>query len=414
MSIISLNSLSSNVFKVNAEDTADRSEQRADLVAAGRLLTYEYARKGQAAIHAALKKENCDAPTMLQNSHEYAAINEKFQADHLLYAAKIASNATGSKAPATFEEFKRNSVNFYKNELFFKVLASLYQEILTPILPAVYSEAVSAFAEVVEVGFGETYAVSIGSNDIPVFQDSAWGASRSVPRNRFYSKDYTLNPQPKSAWVTAKWTQLVANRMDFGRFFANITAGMYAKTMGMWNQAMMAAAQNTNLIPASLSQTFSNANWISLANKLSAVNNTSISNIFATGSAVALSKVLPTEVTGSTNVNMDAAIATLLGADYTRTGYLGEFMSVRLMPLRDVVIPGTQNSTVQTMLDPNTIWMMAGSGYKPMVIAYNRDTPITFDMRPEESGDMEIGINTTIALDSAAVFASRVGIITVA
>ena len=138
-----------------------------------------------------------------------------------------------------------------------------------------------------------------------------------------------------------------------------------------------------------------------------------ISNVFATGSAVALSKVLPTEVTGSTNVNMDAAIATLLGADYTRTGYLGEFMNVLLRPMMDVVIPNTQNGEVQTMLSPNDIWMFAGNGRKPMTIAYNSATPITLEMEPHRSGDMELGINLSTALDSVAVFSSRVAHFTI-
>ena len=89
-------------------------------------------------------------------------------------------------------------------------------------------------------------------------------------------REYTLNPQPKAAQVFAKWTQLVGLGFDFGRWFANITAGMYAKTMGMWNAAMTAAASDTSLVPSGLTYVFSNQNWITLANKLAAVNNTSI------------------------------------------------------------------------------------------------------------------------------------------
>jgi hypothetical protein len=111
---------------------------------------------------------------------------------------------------------------------------------------------------------------------------------------------------------------------------------------------------------------------------------------------------------------MDAALATLLGADYIRAGYLGEFLSVRLMPLTDVVIPGTQNGNVTTMLPADKIWMMAANGRKPLTIAYNRETPITFEIDPTKSGDFELGINMTIALDSIAIFSSRCGLITIA
>ena len=118
-------------------------------------------------------------------------------------------------------------------------------------------------------------------------------------------------------------------------------------------------------------------------------------------------------MTGSTNVNMDAAIATLLGADYISSGYLGEFMGVRLMPLTDAVVPGTQNGNVTTILPTDKIWMMASSGRKPLTIAMNDETPITIEFDPEKSGDFMIGANITVSLEICAIFANRVGLVTI-
>lgn len=405
MAKLNLNSVSNEVFAINGND------QREDIVAKGRVLFYEHALKGKMAVLSAKGQNPPVQRTM--NDRGYKQLNEQFQRESLLYAAKLACASTGKKAPESWEEFKRNGGEYYGNARFYAVLQGIWQEVIIPILPAVYSEALSDFAETVEIELGQTYAVSIGSNDIPVFQDSSWGASRSVPRNRFYSRDYTLNPTPKSCWITAKWMQLVGTNMDFGVFFANMVAGMYAKTMGMWNEAMTTATEDTSLIPTNLNFTFNNQNWVKGANKIAALNNTTISDVFATGGTVALSKVLPNTVTGSTNVNMDAAIATLLGADYTKAGYLGEFMAVRLMPMRDVIIPGTQNTTVETMLSENDIWMLAGNGRKPLTIGYTSGTPISIEMDPTRTGDFEIGLNLTIALDSVATFASKIAHFTV-
>lgn len=405
MAKLNLNSVSNEVFAINGND------QREDIVAKGRVLFYEHALKGKMAVLSAKGQNTTVQRTM--NDRGYKQLNEQFQRESLLYAAKLACASTGKKAPENWEEFKRNGGEYYGNARFYAVLQGIWQEVIIPILPAVYSEALSDFAETVEIELGQTYAVSIGSNDIPVFQDSSWGASRSVPRNRFYSRDYTLNPTPKSCWITAKWMQLVGTNMDFGVFFANMVAGMYAKTMGVWNEAMTTATEDTSLIPTNLNFTFNNQNWVKGANKIAALNNTTISDVFATGGTVALSKVLPNTVTGSTNVNMDAAIATLLGADYTKAGYLGEFMAVRLMPMRDVIIPGTQNTTVETMLSENDIWMLAGNGRKPLTIGYTSGTPISIEMDPTRTGDMEIGLNLTISLDSVATFASKIAHFTV-
>lgn len=409
---LSLNGINPAVFKVSSADTADNTRERADIVGTGRVLAYEYARKGTNALHAALGMKNSEIAPMISDA-QYKEANDKFQQAHLLYAARQADSLMGCPGPTDFDAFKRNGKQYYRNEMFLRVLAGIYTEIINPILPRIYSEAVGVFADVYEVGFGETRQITIGSNDIPVFQDDAHGAYRSKPRNQFYTKDYTLNPQPKTAMISAKWIQLVGNNVDFGRFFANIAAGMYAKTMGMWNAAMTAAVSDTSLVPSNLSVTFSTQNWVKLANRLSAVNNTAITNMIAFGSYPALAQVLPTEVTGSTNVNMDAAIATLLGADYVRSGYLGEYMGIRLMPLTDVIIPGTQNTTVDTMLSDSLIYVMAGNSRRPMAIGMNSADPLELNIDPYASGDMSLGLSLTYNIDVVSIFADHIGVVTI-
>lgn len=406
MARLSLNSIPNGLFVMNSTD------QRQAIVAAGRALTCSYAQHGADAVAKVLGSAE-EAGKNILTAEQYKAMNERFRNDHLLYAAKMACNQTGRPAPATFEEFAKRGQEFYANKAFLAVLQGIYEEILTPILPRVYSEAVSVFADVVEVGFAETAAITVDSSSIPVFQDSAWGASRSVPANRFYSKTYTLNPQPKTAEMRFKWHQLVGNNTDYGKFFANLTAGLYAKTMAMWNAAMTAAVQDTAMVPSGLIYNFSDINWVTLANKLSALNNTGIRNLIAYGGAVALAKVLPTQTTGSSNTSMDAAIATLLGRDYINAGYLGEFLGVRLMPLVDAIVPGTQYSTVGTVLPSDKIYMLAANGRKPLTIAINSSTPLTIEIAPEQTASFEYIVNETVALDSVAVFSSRLGLINI-
>ncbi len=401
---LNLNSISRNILVIN-----NKPSEREAIIKAGQALFYDHSRRGVDAMRGVKLSSAMAELTPM----EYKELNTKFQRSHLLYCAKKACELNDTTAPETFEDFKRRGLEFYANSTFLKVLQGIYQEIITPILPAVYSEAVSRFADVVEVGFMETYAVSVADNSIPIFQDSAWGASRSVPANRFYEKDYTLNPQPKTAQITMKWMQMVGNGIDYGQYFANLVAGMYAKTMGVWNAMMTAAASNTALIPTGLTANFSSVNWVTLANKLMAVNNTDLDNIVAYGNLVALSKVLPTQATGSTNVNMDAALAMLLGREYIRDAQLGEYMGVRLMPLRDAVVPGTQSTGVTTILDPTKVWMLAANRRKPMVIGYNSATPITIEIDPLNNPAFEYSVNLTIALDAVAIFSSAVALVNI-
>lgn len=407
---IRLNNIPASVFKVAANEVADGSNERADIVSTGRLLMREHTGKGVLAIRKALNKAEDFTPML--SSTQYAEANEKFQKKLFVYCAKMAANQTGEAAPETFEDFKRRGLQYYGDRPLYRVLQGVITEVVTPILPATYSEAVDVFADTQSVGFGETLSIDIGSNDIPVFQDSSWGASRSVPKNRLYDKTITLNPQPKTAAIVAKWTQLLANGFDFGRFFASIAAGMYAKTMGMWQAAMTVARQNTALVPSNLVYTFSNDNFVTAATKVAALNSTNISNLIVVGGYLPLSHILPTQVSLASPTTIDAALATLLGRDYVRAGYIGEFMGVRLLPIMDAIVPGTQNSAPATVLETNVAYIMATNGYKPMTIAYNGDTPITIDIDPEKTADFMIGINVTMALDMAAVFASKMAVIT--
>ena len=412
MAILTLSSVNPDAFKVCAEKDRDSSRDRAKIVAAGTSLFYDFVARGQNAVRLAAKSSAPEAKPRM-TADEYTELNRKFLNARRMYAARKACEVSGRAAPENYEEFRRMQQSFYSDPVFHRVLQGIDEDIINPILPRVFSEAVSAFADMENIGFGETKQITVTSSDIPVFQDSAWGASRSVPANRFYDKDYTLNPQPKTAEIRAKWVQLVGNDTDFGRYYANIAAGMYAYITAMWSKMMNAAASDTTKIPSGLTYSFSNANWVTLANKLSAVQNTFWGNLYAHGNAVALSKVLPTQVTGSTNVNMDAAIATMLGADFTRSGYLGEFMGVMLMPLVDAIKPGTAYTTVDTILDPTKIWMLSGNGRKPLTIGLNSDMPISLEWTATQTASFEVIYNLTMAIDAVAVFSSRVGLVNI-
>jgi hypothetical protein len=406
MAKISFNSIPTDVLKVNSGSGSDR--KRADLVALGRLLTIESANKGVAAVRAANNNLTAVAEPQL-TPMKYKEANEKFRDELFVYAARKACEMTGEEAPSSFDEFKRQSLRWYGNANLYRVLQGIITEIVSPIIPTIYSEAVDYFADVIEVGFGETEEIVVTSNEIPVFQDTAWGAQRSTPANYFYDKTYKLSPKPRTAEIKAKWFQLISNNTDFGRFMANLAAGLYAKTLGLWQAQMAAAINDTTLVPTDLSVTFNATNWVKVADRLAALNATTIDNIVAYGAALPLSKVLPTNVTGSTNADMDAAIATLLGSELVRSGYLGQFYRVRLMPLQNAIVP----NTIDTVLADDVIYMLASNARKPMTIAYNRDTPLTLEIDPAKSGDMEMGINMTIAVDAVSVFADHIAVVNI-
>ena len=120
MSKLTLNSISPSVFVVNAAGGSGIERQRADIIAQGRMLFYDYAARGKNAMLKANGKAE-EVNTML-GSTAYKQLNEKFQQNHLLYAAKLCCMHTGENAPADFDDFRRNGQKFFRNRDFYRVL----------------------------------------------------------------------------------------------------------------------------------------------------------------------------------------------------------------------------------------------------------------------------------------------------
>lgn len=103
---LNMNSINPGVFKVSAAET-NGDNGRAAIIGAGRMLAYEYARKGTLAMRAALGNKDNEIASVL-SAEKYKETNDKFQQAHLLYAARQADAMLGKKGPESFEAFKRN------------------------------------------------------------------------------------------------------------------------------------------------------------------------------------------------------------------------------------------------------------------------------------------------------------------
>jgi len=406
---------SRQLFNSAADEFVGVERDRADIVTCGRLLMMEH--NGRAAnAMAVLRKEAEPYRVVLNGAKEgeasYADTNRNLQFRLLQYCAKRACSLSGETAPATMDEFRREQRKYFTNATFLATLAGIIRDVVTPLLPMTMSNSMGWLAETVNVPMGQTYELDVQSNDVFLFQDDSWGASRSKPANHLYSKPITINPTLRTAKATVKWYQLVANDADLGRFFNSIAAGMYSKVTALWINALVTASTNTAFVPAALSVTNSSANWVTLASKLAMVNRTYFRNIIGVGHPAALTKALPSGVTNGASVALDSALATMLGVDWARYGYLGEYMGVRLMPIEDAIVPGTQNTTITGMVPTDKIYLLATNGYKPIYVGIEEGTPITIQLDPSQTADMSIDIMVSISIDAVPVFASKIGIVT--
>ena len=406
---IRLNSLNPDIFKASSAEVHG-SQKRADIINVGRLLMAERAGRDMNAMSKIKGEVPAFNSLMDSKGIDYEDANKKLQRNMMLYCAEMAGKVTGEDAPETYEDFMRMQRKYLSDRNFLRVLAGIVTDIITPVLPAVATGAMDWFAQTVYVPLGQTYEVEIGSNDVFLFEDDSWGASRSKTANSLYSDTKTLNPTLRTAKATWKWYQLVGNNVDLGRTFNAITAGLYSKITGIWGNALVAASTNTAYVPTNMQFTYSNTNWVTAAKRVALVNNTSVRNVIAFGDLLALSHVLPSTANGA-NTNLDAALSTMLGVEWAKYGYLGDFMGIRNFVLDNALVPGTQNTTITEVLPNNRIWMMAAGAYKPIYVAFEEGTPITIQLDPSETADMTIDIMVSASMDAAPIFGSRLATI---
>lgn len=412
--MLKFNSLNSAIFNANSAEFANEQDnERAKLVTCGRLLMMERNGRDVNALRA-LQNVAAEYTPILSDAageNSYAETNRNLQHKLMMYCAARACAVTGEKAPADYNEFMRQQRKFLSDEIFLRTLAGIVRDVVTPILPITMSNALSWMAETVSVPLGQTHEIDVASNDIFMFEDDSWGASRSKPSNYLYNYPITLNPTLRTAKTTIKWYQLVGNDADLGRWFNALSAGMYSKIVALYVKALTAGTNSTFFVPSNLTFTNTSANWVTAAARLAAVNGTGYRSIIAVGHPSALTKALPSGVVNASTVNLDAALATMLGAEWARYGYLGEYMGIRLMPLEDSIVPGTQNTTITSLIPNNKIWLMATNGYKPVYIGMEDGTPITVQLDPSETADMTIDIIVSMSIDAKPVFASKIAVI---
>lgn len=417
--MLKLNSIAKSVF--DAVDVSDstlkincgnktKEISRKDIVATGRVVAVEYVGNYLNKAH-----NNELYTSRLVGSTDYATLQKAHLEKKLLFCAKKVCEKTGEDAPQTFEEFKKNHARYGQDADFLKVMAAIDKEVLEPIFFDVMDSVGMDLMRMEAIPFGGTKELTIGSNDVFVFEDSSWGSGRSTTKNYLYAKTVTINPKMYSCNATIKWYQdIVAG--DAGRYYAAIMLGMYNKIYAKLIRAMNVALADGNYIPEGLTaETYSTQNWITITDKLAAVNGVRIDDLMAIGTRSALSNLLPVDGNGGAIVGLQYG----LGEAWFENGFLPKAAGIDLFPVAPVVVPGTQNSTIDTIDTGDNIFVLAkgGRGYAPLVGGYYEGTPITLTATPGGTGnaygtaDFTIDINVGATMDIVPVFASKVAVV---
>lgn len=406
---LKLNSLSRDAFAVNKEsDETVGKISRNNIVATGRVCAAEYIGRNVSTIRN-LSKEDGYASRIEAAGLDYAKMARSHMEKKLIFCAAQAYKAVGRPAPENVGQVKAD-LSLYKDPIFLRTMSAIDSEVVAPLLYSVISDLAGPMMNFTTVPMGRTKEITILSNDIFLFQDSSWGASRSVPKNYLYNDTVTLNPRPYSANATIKWYQLIAadEGMDAGWYYAAIIQGLWSKIMALFTKALTEGAADTKYVPEYLSfDSYSSANWANATVAAATANGVNRSQLMAWGAYQALQAVLPNGTAS------DAALTYGLGTEWMRNGFLGVVGGTPLYEVSQAFVPGTINTTGKTIFPTDMIFIGArvGRSLAPIYGAIADGSPITIEMDPSQTADFTLDINVTAVMDIQPVFAGKIAVI---
>lgn len=417
--MLKLNSIPAKVFdaqetqdikvKLNNANGSSREISRKEIVATGRLVACEYFGNFINKRPNQIEKYNS---RIADKPYDYATLSRKHQEKKLLFCAAQVAKISGKDAPTSFEEIKTNR-SYATDGLFLRVMAEIDRDILDPLFFSVLDAVGMDLMQWEPVGWG-TKEIDVRSNDVFLWEDSSWGSGKSTSKNYLYAKTITINPKVYSCNATIKWYQDVVAG-DAGRYYAAIMLGMYNKIYAMNISLLKQAVAGGKYIPERLTaDTYTTQNWIRITDLVAAANGVRVEDLMAIGTRSALSNLLPVDGTGGAMTGLQYG----LGEQWFTNGYLPKAAGIDLFPVSPVIVPGTQNSTLDTIDTGNNIYIFAKGLWKPMYGGYIEGTPITLTATPGGTGnaqgtaDFTIDINAGAMFDIKPVFATKVGIVT--
>lgn len=398
---LKLNSVSNDAFKVNGADTKMGRISRNDLIATGRAIAMEY----NGRLSNQIRNNEDYSPKM--EDIRYSNLSAKHKEKLLMFCAAQAYAVQGKSAPENFSEVQ-NDLSLPRDRTFLATLAGISREVITPLLPYTIANMGGLLMEATTVPLGQTKEITVHSNDIFLFEDSSWGASRSSTLNYLYDDTITLNPHPYTCRATIKWFQMVGNDVDIGWYYNAIMGGMYSRIMANYIGAIMTIADGTRYVPDYLSfDTYNSQNWAEAIVAVSTANGIPRDQLMAFGDYRDLQKVLPL------GTPSDAALTYGLGYEWMRNGFLAVVGGVPLFDVEPAMVPGTVNTTGD-MLGMKGLILISGRigrAYAPIYTAFADGSPLVIEMEPRETGDTSLYIDCTAVMDTKIVMGSKVAAI---
>ncbi|WP_010498374.1 hypothetical protein [Paenibacillus elgii] len=203
---------------------------------------------------------------------------------------------------------------------------ALISEALSVIIPSTVLDNFAQFAEVRNVGWGDNLKFTVPNNDLFIVSKIAQGIRRGEPQ-RLYNSDLTLTPVPHEVTIQEDFYRILAGKINWGEWISRIAQSIETAISTDVYNAFYGSYANLN---AKFKEAaFDKDAFVKLAQRVQASNRGARTVVF--GTQIALSKVIPDADFVKFGVG--------LGEEYTRMGFLGNFMGADLYKLDQRIKP---------------------------------------------------------------------------
>lgn len=253
-----------------------------------------------------------------------------------------------------------------------------------------------SFMEMHQVGWGDTARFLISSNDLFQVNEIAEGVLRGVLQP-IYNDEITVNCGTMEVATSIDWYAVASGNFDWGMFGkrAGASFGGYIllKAIGAL------ASATTDLGAAYTAAGVTTTQWSTIVERVSSANGGA--TVYGLGTLNALNKAIPSEV----------GLQYGLGTEVAKEGFLDKYLGARLVPIDQVIVPGTVNSTAQLAIPNDTIYLIATDQYKPVKVVFEGDSVVVENV-PNRTSDKTYTVSMQMKIGVAAVVGSKFGTIT--
>lgn len=270
-------------------------------------------------------------------------------------------------------------------------------EVVNVIVPTVASKAYSRFlAEVKQVGWGDTPRFIVRSNDLFQVNEIAEGINRGVLQP-IYDTEITVDTKTTEIATSIDWYAVAAGVFEWGDF--GYRAGRSYEGYIMLKIIAAMTAATSSLGAAYSVAGIDTENWTNIVDRVSSANNGGA--VYGIGTLAALNQIIPETV----------GLQYGLGQEVAKEGYLDKYLGVRLIPIDQVTVPGTINSTAKLAIPTNIVYVVAADMYKPVKIVLEGNTTVLEDSATENA-DKTYNIRIQMKIGVSAITGSKFGTIT--